>query len=181
MSTPLTKEQTAFADKHHNLIYSFLKDKKYPQNEFFGIAAIGYIRAVRTYSEREDLREAYAFSTIAYWCMRSDVSNHFRAEKSQMRYADTRPYDEDADTDRYVDSVWESVMHNCAAQMAREKLQEVITPRQRKLAMLRADGYSDREIGRRYGIRPSYVAREIESAGDAIRNQAPELLDLIAA
>ncbi|MDR1132105.1 MAG: hypothetical protein LBL15_06785 [Oscillospiraceae bacterium] len=177
----LTNTQSDFAAEHHGLIHAFLNQKCYPEDEFYGIAASGYLRAVRIYTEREDLQNAYAFSTIAFQCMRSDVSKHFRAEARLKRNADVSPYNEDTDTDDYADSVWESVARKCAAQAVRETLLRVVTPGQRKLAMLRADGYSDREIAKRFGMKPSHVAREIEAAGAAVISLAPELHELIAA
>jgi RNA polymerase sigma-70 factor (ECF subfamily) len=178
---PLTKEQSDFATEHHGLIYAFLRQKRYPVNEFYGIAASGYLRAVRIYTEREDLQNAYAFSTIAFKCMRTDVGNHFRAENCPKRNAVVCLYDEDIHTDAYADSVWEDVLQKCAARAAHETLLRVITPDQRRFAMMRADGYSDREIARRCGTKPSRVVSEIKAAGGAIISFAPELLDLIAA
>jgi RNA polymerase sigma-70 factor (ECF subfamily) len=177
----LTKEQADFAAEHHGLIRVFLNKKRYPADEFYGIAACGYLRAVRTYTEREDLQNAYAFSTIAFQCMRSTVSHHFRAEACPKRNAVVIQLEEDIYTDDYADSVWESVMRRNAAQTVYETLLRVITPNQKKLAMMRADGYSDREIARRCGMKPSHVTREIEAAADAVISMAPELYELIAA
>jgi len=92
-NTPLTKEQSDYAAEHHNLIYSYLNMRKLPVNKFYDIAVFGFLRAVRNYFEREDLRE-YKFSTIAYNCMRSDVGNYFRSLKTQKRAANVISFDD---------------------------------------------------------------------------------------
>ena len=91
--TPLTKEQADFAAEHHNLIYAYLNMRELPVDEFYDIAVFGYLRAVRDYLGREDLRK-YKFSTIAYNCMRSNIGNHFRAQKTQMRTAEIIQFDD---------------------------------------------------------------------------------------
>ena len=91
--TPLTPEQSDFAAAHHNLIYSYLNKRGLSVDKFYDIAVFGYLRAVRKYFEREDLRE-YKFSTIAYPCMQSDIGNHFRAQKAQMRTAEIIQFDD---------------------------------------------------------------------------------------
>ena len=96
-------------------------------------------------------------------------------------HRNTQPRDENTDTDSYADQVWESIMKNCASQAMRDNFREIITPRQRKLTMMRADGYSDREIAHYFGVRPYLVKQEIEAACSTVRTRAPELLDLIAA
>jgi len=93
-NTPLTPEQSDFAAEHHNYVYSFLTKRHLPVDEFYDIAIFGYLRAVRNYCVREDLRK-YKFSTIAYSSMRSSVGDHFRAQRAQMRTAEIIPFDEE--------------------------------------------------------------------------------------
>ena len=67
---PLTSEQQAFAETHHSLVYSFLRYKRL-DGDYYDTVIFGFIRAVRNYFDRPDLRH-YAFKTIAYKCMNSD-------------------------------------------------------------------------------------------------------------
>ena len=92
-NTPLTPEQSDFAAEYHNLIYAYLNMRGLSVDEFYDVAVFGYLRAVRSYFECEDLRK-YKFSTIAYNHMRSTISTHFRAQKAQMRTAEVIPFDE---------------------------------------------------------------------------------------
>ena len=181
MDMPLTKEESAFAAEHHNLVYAFLKMKRYPVDEFYDIAIFGYLRAVRTYLGREDLRDLYKFSTIAYKRMGSSISSHFTALNRQMRKADTHPYDDNTDVADYSDSVFESVSRKETSDAVRETLSEILTTRQNEMLCLKNEGYTNREIGERCGRNRNLVGLEIKAAGNAIRERAPELRELIAA
>ena len=61
-NTPLTAEESAFAAEHHHLLLSYLKKARLDFDEFYDIAVFGYLRAVRKYLARPELR-AYQFST----------------------------------------------------------------------------------------------------------------------
>ena len=71
-NTPLTAEESAFAAEHHHLLLSYLKKARLDFDEFYDIAVFGYLRAVRKYLARPELR-AYQFSTIAFRAMSCDV------------------------------------------------------------------------------------------------------------
>ena len=75
---PMNLDESAYAEKYHHLIYAFLGKHKLPMDEFYDIAVFGYLRAVRKYLARPELREQYKFSTIAYRAMSCDV-HHSRS------------------------------------------------------------------------------------------------------
>lgn len=178
LNTPMTKEESAFAAENHDLVCKYLRMKRYSVSELYDTAIFGYLRAVRTYLLREDLRAAYNFQTIAFQCMRSSISHYFCALK---RGAAVCFYDDDTDAVCDDDSVWENVSRDGTVQEVRETLSEVLTPRQNQVVYLKAYGYNNREIGDRCGIHRNTVGLEIKAAGDAIRNHAPELMELLAA
>ena len=64
MSEALSPEQRQFAAEQHNLIYAYLKEKGLYHEEYYDIAALGYLQAVKRYLTQPALRQ-YAFSTIA--------------------------------------------------------------------------------------------------------------------
>lgn len=78
---PLTKEQQDFAAENHALVYKFLRDKCLPEDEFYDVVIFGYLKAVRDYLTRENLRK-YTFATIAWKAMFRSLSNYFT---KQMR------------------------------------------------------------------------------------------------
>lgn len=101
-NTPLTQEQSDFTAKHHNLIYSFLNQHRYPEDEYYDVAALGLISAVKAYFTHEHLR-AYAFSTIAYSRMSGYTWRYRKAEIERNKrmvsydeYAGLAPIDYDS-------------------------------------------------------------------------------------
>lgn len=76
----LTEKERLFAEKWHGLIYSFLHENNLTENEYYDVAALGYLRAVTRYSREPKLRE-YSFSTIAWQAMRSAVGNKKKSDK----------------------------------------------------------------------------------------------------
>ena len=119
-NTPLTAEESAFAAEHHHLLLSYLKKARLDFDEFYDIAVFGYLRAVRKYLARPELR-AYQFSTIAFRAMSCDVHHsreYWLRGKRCGRIVQTLNDDQNADDLR--DSVTESVdiwlpSHKCGA------------------------------------------------------------------
>jgi RNA polymerase sigma-70 factor (ECF subfamily) len=93
MIKPLTTEQSAYAAEHHNLIYTFLHKHGYSVDKYYDVTVFGYLRAVQKYHEREELR-VYAFSTIAFAAMRTEMSNHRRAMSRRSSRYDIVSFDD---------------------------------------------------------------------------------------
>src|SRR5689334_15275719 len=89
----LNNEQRVFAEQNHNLIYSFLNSNKLDEDNFYDIAAIGYLKSVKKYFDEEKLRK-YNFSTIAYKTMKREVHNHFSYMSRKKRNANVVSLDE---------------------------------------------------------------------------------------
>ena len=64
--TELTRAQHNFAEAHHGLIFSFLSEKSLPADDYYDVVVFGYLRAVRQYFKRDDLRRRHTFDSIAY-------------------------------------------------------------------------------------------------------------------
>lgn len=73
---PLDEREREFAEKNHNLIYSFLRKHNLSVEEWYGIVAIGYVQAVKKYNPSKG-----RFSTFAYLCM----LNMVRMEERKVR------------------------------------------------------------------------------------------------
>lgn len=84
---PLTPEQRDYAAEHHGLVYKFLNNNQLPEDEFYDVVIFGYLRAVRRYHTVSYLRK-YAFSTIAWQAMHSDLFKYRRAQSCQKRNAE---------------------------------------------------------------------------------------------
>lgn len=70
--TPLTEEEKQFASDSHYIIEWFFKISGYDMEEYYDVAAIGYLKAVKSWYAREELHK-YSFATIAYQRMYSYI------------------------------------------------------------------------------------------------------------
>lgn len=156
---PLTAEESAFAEKHHDMIGSYLRAHRLPFDDFYDVAVFGYLRAVRKYLARPELRQ-YKFSTIAYRAMSCDVHHSKEYWARARRRGEVCRLNEDQDSNDLRDTVSET-MNNV---IAFEQLTRRITPMQRRIASLRADGYNNKEIAAICGIKRREVTAEMKDA-----------------
>lgn len=156
---PMTAEESAFAEKHHDMIFTYLRCHRLPVDEFYDIAVFGYLRAVRKYLARPELRQ-YKFSTIANRAMSCDIHHSREYWNRARRKGEVLEFDEDRDTRDLRDTVAETADNVVSF----ESLVQRITPMQRRIALLRADGYNNKEIAAICGIRHQDVAAEMENA-----------------
>ncbi|WP_297720808.1 hypothetical protein [Intestinimonas sp.] len=159
-NTPLTAEESTFAAEHHHLLLSYLKKAGLDFDEFYDIAVFGYLRAVRKYLARPELR-AYQFSTIAFRAMSCDVHHsreYWLRGKRRARIVQT------LNDDKNADNLWDSVAESVDNVIQFEAYTSTLTPLQQRIAELRDIGYSDREISALCGIPYKLVALEMEGA-----------------
>ena len=57
---PLTEAESEFAAEHHSVIYGYLRKAGLPEDDFYDVVVFGYLRAVRKYLARPELRK-YSF------------------------------------------------------------------------------------------------------------------------
>lgn len=81
----LTEKQRRFAQEHHYVLEDFLKYRGLPLDEFYDVVVFRFLRAVKQYDEREDLRK-YSFHTIAKQHMRSALGHYFEHLKLQNEH-----------------------------------------------------------------------------------------------
>lgn len=82
MDFRLNERQQRFAEENHKILEDFLKYRGLPQEEFYDVVVFRFLRAVKQYDEREDLRQ-YQFKTIADNHMRSALGHYFEKQKHQ--------------------------------------------------------------------------------------------------
>lgn len=160
---PLTKVEAEFAAEHHSIIYRYLRKAGLPEDDFYDIVVFGYLRAVRKYLARPELWQ-YQFSTIAYRAMSCDVHHTREYWMRKKRHAQVECYDEDFHTEDLRDPVEEAYENE---QSVRE-LSSKLTHTQGKIAVLRSEGYHDREIADICRMKPSQVEQEMERARSGI-------------
>lgn len=145
---PLTEEQRRFAAGNHSLIYSFLNRQELDSQEYYDIAAFGYLSAVRRYLTQPTLRR-YAFSTIAWRSMQRSVAAFHRAEARRTQAEQ-----------RYLETVAvKDPMEELEAKLLLHDLASAATRPQYELAALRLQGYSIAEAARQRGMTPKRVRR----------------------
>lgn len=88
----LSDVERRFASEHHQLIYGFLNKHALAEDEYYGVAALGFLRAVHNYLTKAELRR-FSFSTIAYRAMSQSISQYRRSLKRQVGFADTLSLD----------------------------------------------------------------------------------------
>lgn len=82
--TPLTSEEQLFSEEHHELILRFLKYQKLNPDEYYGVAVMGYLRAVKKWFARPELH-LHKFEAIAWMNMRCDVGNEHRKQRKCIK------------------------------------------------------------------------------------------------
>ena len=148
--TALTDEQRRYAAENHGLIYRFLCEKGWSADEYYDVAALGYLAAVMQYLSNPKLH-SYAFSTIAWRKMKQSVANQQRAE-ARRRSHETAYAEQAAGTgnDPFEELEYKLLLQD---------LVTVSDARQYELASMRLQGYSIMEIARERGIGRRRVSR----------------------
>lgn len=137
----LTPRERRFAETHHRLIAAFLARKRLPVGDFYGVAALGYLDAVRRYLRKTGLRK-YAFSTIANQAMCRSVSHERRKQLTEKRWADTVSMETGGPNGLPLDL---SACGHEGRQLVYSMTQR-LSVRQYQMVRLRLAGYSIREI-----------------------------------
>jgi hypothetical protein len=83
---PLTADEAQFAADHHSLVFHYLSMCQLLPGEYYDIVALGYLRAIKKWFARPDLREKYKFTTIAWACMRTNVGNFRKSARLRERH-----------------------------------------------------------------------------------------------
>lgn len=165
----LTDFERKFATENHNLIYGFLHQYGYNLETYYDVAVFGYLKAVQIYNRREDLRNKYAFPFISQQYMRSEIGNHFRTENAKKRKPSETVVSLDAEYSETEN------LYNCVADinenspelemLKMEQLTEFLnslSDTQRKIAQMKLDGYSNKEIYLSLEIRRSTYYAEMQ-------------------
>lgn len=165
---PLTDFERKFATENHNLVYDFLHRHGYSLEIYYDIAIFGFLKAVQIYNRREDLRNKYAFPFISQQYIRSEIGNHCRMEDAKKRKPSGTLVSLDAE---YAET---ENLYNCIGVVggkspeseivSMELMMEMLSSlsdTQRKIAELKVDGYSSKEIYSALEIKPSTYYVEV--------------------
>lgn len=158
---PLNDEEKKFAEENHNLIYPILRRFNRPLDDY-DLAAEAYVKAVRTWFKRPELREKYAFATIFSNAMRGVLSNETSNLTAEKRVAPVLVYidapargdgstiDNFISDDRYV-SVEDQVSD------LEPRIRKTLNHAENFVLDRLILGYTQREIGRMFGCSQTYI------------------------
>ena len=145
----LTEEQRSYAAENHNLILAFLRRENFSADDYYDIAALGFLRAVKNWFGDAATRR-YRFSTIAWNAMRQSIASYHRAEtrrcETEQKYLDGVP----AQPDLLEETEYNILLHDLASKAG---------DRQYELAQLRMQGYSVAEVAKKQGMPPHRVRK----------------------
>lgn len=168
---PLTPEQRKFAADHHNLIYSFLNEHHLPENDYYDIVVFGYLKAVRDYFSRDDLKE-YSFGTIAWKAMYRCLSNHYKAQRSQKRNAEVVSihislYGDGLPLEQTIPAP-DTLMERLEAELFWHELAGRISRQQLDAIHMKSCGYGVRDIAHKQNTTIKRVRELLDEARDAL-------------
>lgn len=170
MIKALTDEQKKFAAENHGMIFAFLHDAGLPVDEFYGAAAIGFLRAVNKYYERSDLL-CYSFSTIAWKNMRSESSN-YQKRLRRIQKADAELCDSISSAKYSLwrgSRSWQSeIAIYLETQRLLHEIASALPDKQAQAVVLKAKGYNLNEIAKIMRMRNYEVRKLIETAYAAV-------------
>jgi len=132
------------------LIYSFLHGRGWSIGEYYDIAALGFLAAVKQYFTRQELKQ-YAFSTIAWRAMERSIAAFYRTE-ARRKEAELRCL---ANTSMSSCDPMEEV----EARLFLHDLASISSQTQYELAVLRLQGYTIAEAAQRRGMTSKRVRK----------------------
>lgn len=157
--TKLTPEQQEFAEANHNLIYHYLHKRNLPIDEYYDLVAISYVKAVKAYFMKEELRK-YSFSTIFDKAAHGRLGNDFRSHKRKGRVPSSALFSLDIpeirsaleyDSIQAQGNLWDSVEY----QDLLNEICQYVTDRQRRILQMLLADYANTEIQKMIGISPA--------------------------
>lgn len=148
----LDPSQQQFAAQNHQIVDRFLSKKRLDTEEFYDVVIFGYLQAVQEYLERPEL-SSYTFSTIAWRKMNDCLIKEYMYQDCRKRSAATSLLEEEYLS---IDTLLPDRMQKAAETLDNQKqlvkLLSYITPKEREVVQLKADGFTYREIAEKCRI-----------------------------
>lgn len=166
----LTNEERLYAAIHHGLVYRFLRKNRLPQEEYYDVVILGYLRAVRRYWTEEDLR-SYRFSTIAWGCMRSNVGSYRKKLNREKRHGTVISLDQKQAGTPMAEKLVEPVdwIGRLEKRMLLMDCARKLTKEQREILYLKEKGYHLKEIAQMQERTPSHIRKDMKQIREALR------------
>ena len=165
--TPLTPEQRDFAERHHNLVYTFLHRNRLPEDEFYDVFIFGYLKGVRDYLSRPDLQK-YSFTTVSWKAMARSLSNHYRYLRRQMRNGEVislenTMFEDGLPLEERI-AAPDALMLELETRLLFHELAKHLSRQQMEMVRMKQEGYYVWEIARRQKVPVKHVLGQLGEA-----------------
>lgn len=147
----LTQKECVFAEEHHKLVFHFLTHYGLDESEYYDVIILGYLSAVQEYLRKPELQH-YTFSTIAWRQMKDAYIQDTISKNRLKRKAATVSYQEDSplmELDRFLPNRTLALEEQILDQEIVLELLSYLTPKEKEVVILKADGYTHAEIAER--------------------------------
>lgn len=158
----LTEQEQAFADENHGLVLAFMSQYDLSP-DYYDQLALRYLNAVVRYCSEAELRQ-YAFSTIVWRHLRSELSNILRQQRAEPVMS---PYEPDID--------WEVGCESPIDSNLWRELEDMLTYKQCEAIFLRNQGYTNREIADLCGVKPKAIEKRFHRIRKIMKKKENEL------
>lgn len=166
---PLTEIEKATAEQYHNWIYVFLHEHQYSIEDFYDIAAIGYLKGIQKYMRTPELHTKCSMATVCIYRMKAEIQHHqnkmntlkrkpangiisldanYSKHDSDMTLADcigTTPFEDDVLDNEVVSEILNSLSES-----------------QRQIIAMKLNGYTHNEIHLHLNISMGNVTKELK-------------------
>lgn len=164
--SPLSYEEQKFAEEHHNMIFRFLSTFGLDAGEYYDVVVFGYLAAVHEYLQKPQLQQNYSFTTISWRQMYRAFLDDCTYRNREIRKARMASYHEDLalqELDAFLPGRTTAIEEQLNDREIALELLSYLTPKEKEIVFLKADGYSHAEIAQRchitvHGVR-SRIAR----------------------
>lgn len=157
----MTEKEKRLIEENHNLIYFCLKKYDLPENDFYDIAAIGLIKAAKTYKE-----ETTNFSTYAVNCIGNEIKKEYKKRTLKRIVPNDKLVRVDKKIGQSLNDYYTIIQNgneNLEEKVCTEDLIKKITrkldDRRKQVLVMLIDGYNTHDIASAMGVKSQRISQ----------------------
>lgn len=166
----LTDEQRKFAEEHHNLVYTFLKENGLMASQYYDIVIFGYLCAVQEYCEKEKLKK-FPFAALAWKRMRREVFNYHKYLSKDISSHTTTMHLQDLRYDKALEDVvgkQDELLVQLETELILHALAKKLPSREMRIIRMRLDGVGMHDIAKAEHITFRDIKRLLAGTYDTV-------------
>lgn len=163
--------------ENHNIIYSFLKSYNYSIEEYYGAAAIGLVKAVKTYNP-----EKGKLSTWAYRIMYNEVGITFRKTNLRGNVTSIVSYDKlILDTGESSSVLLDTIITDSNMQENMEFISDIssrvhlLSVEEIEILALKASGETKKSIAKKFEYSPSHITNILNRSYNILKGNTKNI------